>query len=99
MSDIRYFDYTLPLYDVDAGVIFNVLYYGVIMPVCYFGNLFTYIIACKILRHRHSTADILVGGLALNDVLTAVVVFTPVSCMQSYLYSSKIVCSVLPLLQ
>lgn len=72
-------DFTYPAYHTDSGVVFNVLYYGVVIPVSYVGNLFTYIIVCKMLRYRDSTADVLVGGLALNDVLTAVIVFTPVS--------------------
>ncbi|XP_025116169.1 prostaglandin E2 receptor EP4 subtype-like [Pomacea canaliculata] len=87
-------DFTYPAYHTDSGVVFNVLYYGVVIPVSYVGNLFTYIIVCKMLRYRDSTADVLVGGLALNDVLTAVIVFTPalISAVRGRYFGSRVMC-------
>ncbi|XP_076470869.1 trace amine-associated receptor 7e-like [Babylonia areolata] len=87
-------DYTYPRHPRDAGLPFNVLYYGVAIPVSYVGNLFTYIIVCKVLRYRDSTSDVLIGGLALNDVLTATIVFTPslISAARGQYFGSRVVC-------
>ncbi|XP_070199922.1 trace amine-associated receptor 7c-like [Littorina saxatilis] len=76
-SSYHTLDYTYPEHHSDSSLIFDVFYYGVAIPVSYVGNLFTYIIVCKLLKYRDSTSDVLVGGLALNDVLTAIIVFTP----------------------
>ncbi|KAL8590201.1 hypothetical protein ACOMHN_010396 [Nucella lapillus] len=87
-------NYTYPRHERDAGLLFNLLYYGVAIPVSYVGNLFTYIIVCKLLRYRDSTSDVLVGGLALNDVLTATIVFTPslISAARGRYFGSQMVC-------
>ncbi|CAH1797850.1 unnamed protein product [Owenia fusiformis] len=72
--------------DADIGVVpidhvycptwFHIVYYGVFMPFSYIGNFLTCVIVIRLMQFRHSIPDVLVGGLALNDVLTAVVVFT-----------------------
>lgn len=70
-------EFTLPSYDIPIPTPYRVLFYGICAPIAYIGNLFTYIIVCKILKYRDSVPDVLVGALALNDFLTAVIVFTP----------------------
>nr|KAG5707884.1 hypothetical protein BaRGS_031615 [Batillaria attramentaria] len=46
------------------------------------------------LRYRDSTADVLVGGLALNDVLTAIIVFTPslISAARGRYFGERVMC-------
>ena len=69
--------YSRPLYPLHLPVVYYVIYYGVFMPAAFIGNLLTCILIRKRLKWRNSVSDVLVGGLALNDLLTCIVVFTP----------------------
>ncbi|XP_067652147.1 rhodopsin-like [Haliotis asinina] len=86
--------YLRPSVDFSPHIGFVIFYNGIIIPVAYIGNLFTYIIVCMMSKYRDSVPDTLIGGLALNDVLTAIVVFTPsiIASIRGEYFNSRIFC-------
>ncbi|XP_071116587.1 trace amine-associated receptor 8c-like [Haliotis cracherodii] len=87
-------DYLRPRVDFTPPLAFVIFYNGIVIPVAYIGNLFTYIIVCMMSKYRDSVPDTLIGGLALNDVLTAFVVFTPsiIASIKGEYFNSRVFC-------
>ncbi|KAK6185359.1 hypothetical protein SNE40_007610 [Patella caerulea] len=86
--------YTYPRDPVIPYLAFDVIYYSTIPGLSFFGNLFTFIIVCKIAQYRQNVQDALVGSLALNDVLTVIIVMTPtlIAEMRGKYFGSRIFC-------
>ncbi|ESO90785.1 hypothetical protein LOTGIDRAFT_163667 [Lottia gigantea] len=87
-------DFIYPRQYVQSHLAFHIIYYALVPAISFFGNLFTFIIVCKISKYRKSVQDSLVGALALNDVLTAIIVMLPslIAEIWGRYFGSKIFC-------
>ncbi|XP_033125245.1 rhodopsin-like [Anneissia japonica] len=70
-------NYSYPEQEITAFLFADILYYAIVIPSVYIGNLATIILLSIVFRTRRKPADLLVAFMATNDFFLAICLCTP----------------------